>query len=72
MNTTPAMEPLKKGARISGDDRQAVTEVVVAAYHGGRSVRGIAADLGRSFGFVHRILAEAGVKMRSRGYRGPR
>jgi transposase len=31
------------------------------------SIRTIAGQLGRSYGFVHRLLAEANVKMRSRG-----
>jgi len=30
-------------------------------------IRDIAAETGRSYGFVHRVLAESGATMRSRG-----
>ena len=61
------MAVLKKGARITGPDRVKVTADIKKAYNKGKSVRAIADDHGRSYGFVHRILGEADVKMRSRG-----
>ncbi|SDK53027.1 hypothetical protein SAMN05216298_0427 [Glycomyces sambucus] len=39
---------------------------VTAAWDQGRSIRDIAASIGRSYGFVHRPLAEAGVDFRTR------
>src|SRR6266550_1874446 len=36
-------------------------------YAAGESIRKIAEDAGRSFGFVHGVLKEAGVELRGRG-----
>jgi hypothetical protein len=36
-------------------------------YSSGESIRALAASTGRSYGFIHRILAESGVSLRSRG-----
>jgi hypothetical protein len=33
----------------------------------GSSIRSIAADTGRSYGFVHRVLTESGATLRGRG-----
>jgi len=40
---------------------------VVRAYGKGASVRELAALYGRAYGFIHRLLIEADVTMRSRG-----
>ncbi|MEU6184165.1 helix-turn-helix domain-containing protein [Streptomyces coeruleorubidus] len=37
------------------------------AYDKGASIRTLAEGCGRSYGFVHRVLTEAGTTMRSRG-----
>jgi hypothetical protein len=36
-------------------------------YDAGESIRSLAASTGRSYGFVHRMLSETGVKLRGRG-----
>jgi hypothetical protein len=36
-------------------------------YSSGESIRALAASTGRSYGFIHRILAESHVVLRSRG-----
>ncbi|ONI71180.1 transcriptional regulator [Actinosynnema sp. ALI-1.44] len=36
-------------------------------YEKGASIRALAKLTGRSYGFVHRILAESGVQLRARG-----
>ncbi|WP_022909807.1 helix-turn-helix domain-containing protein [Aestuariimicrobium kwangyangense] len=54
-------------ARIAGDDRRSLTSLVVERHRQGASLRAIAAELGRSYGFVHRLLDEAGVQPRDRG-----
>lgn len=59
-----------RGRQVIGQQRKELTDQVVAEYLDGRSVRQIANTIGRSYGFVHRLLREAGVEMRSRG--GPR
>lgn len=56
-----------KGTRVSGDERKMLTESLRKKYDAGASIRSLADDIGRSYGFVHRVLSEAGVSLRSRG-----
>ncbi|MBM7787360.1 helix-turn-helix domain-containing protein [Tenggerimyces flavus] len=60
-------EPLKKGARVTGPQRNKLAADLRKKYDGGRSIRSIAEETGRSYGFVHRLLSESGVSLRSRG-----
>ena len=60
-------EQLKKGARITGGERSRLAAELRKRYTGGSSIRELAAETGRSYGFVHRILAESGVTLRGRG-----
>lgn len=64
VDTDPALKP---GARITGEDREKMSEDVVRLYRRGMSVRDIAKTLGRSYGFVHRLLGEQDEPVRSRG-----
>ena len=61
------MTEIKKGARLTGEDRAQMAERVMAQYSEGRSIREIAHDTGRSYGFVHRVLTESEVALRGRG-----
>jgi len=65
---------LTKGARITGDQRSTLGAAFGQRYAGGESIRSIAADTGRSYGFVHGVLKESGATLRGRGgaTRGPR
>ena len=65
---------LAKGSRITGAKRGVVAAKYAKRYEAGESIRKIAEDAGRSFGFVHGVLKEAGVTLRSRGgaTRGPK
>lgn len=58
---------LPKGARITGDGRKDLATSLIERYQRGESIRSMAQDIGRSYGFVHGVLAESGVSMRSRG-----
>ena len=58
---------LPKGSRITGDSRNDLASSLVQRYERGESIRSLADDIGRSYGFVHGVLAESGVAMRSRG-----
>lgn len=58
---------LKKHARITGKPRTTLASELKVAYEKGTSLRALAKLHGRSYGFVHRVLTEAGVQMRSRG-----
>jgi hypothetical protein len=65
---------LTKGARITGDQRSSLGTTFGERYAGGESIRSIASDTGRSYGFVHGVLKESGATLRGRGgaTRGPR
>jgi transposase len=58
---------IKKGARLTGEDRARMAERVLAQYGEGHSIREIAQETGRSYGFVHRVLSESDVALRGRG-----
>ncbi|MGX1675964.1 helix-turn-helix domain-containing protein [Streptomyces sp. NPDC055400] len=58
---------MDKGKRITGAERDQLAAELKAAYEGGDSIRSIAESTGRSYGFVHRILTEAGATLRERG-----
>lgn len=62
-----AAVPLVPQRRIVGTERVTVTKDCVHRFLAGQSIRSIATDLGRSYGFVHRILTEDGVRLRPRG-----
>lgn len=61
------MAELKKGARITGGDRTKLAADLKRRYTSGASIRELAAETGRSYGFVHRMLSESGVTLRGRG-----
>jgi transposase len=56
-----------RATRVTGEARDAMTRQVVSQYRAGASIRELAAELGRSYGFVHRLLCDAGVELRGRG-----
>jgi hypothetical protein len=58
---------LKKGTRVSGIERDRLSTGLKKKYDGGASIRELAASTGRSYGFVHRVLTEAGANLRGRG-----
>jgi hypothetical protein len=60
-------ETLRKGTRVTGADRTKLASDLQKRYSAGESIRALAASTGRSYGFIHRILAESGVSLRSRG-----
>jgi hypothetical protein len=60
-------ETLRKGTRVTGADRMKLASDLQKRYSAGESIRALAASTGRSYGFIHRILAESGVALRSRG-----
>ncbi len=62
-----AAEPGLTGHRIVGPERIKWTKDCVRRYNTGDSIRTIAQDTRRSYGFVHRILVEGGAAMRGRG-----
>ncbi len=61
------MTEIKKGARLTGADRDKVASQLVKKYESGSSIRALAEETGRSYGFVHRVLSESDVTLRGRG-----
>ena len=62
-----AKATLAKGSRISGPQRTTLASQYAKRYTGGESIRTIAEEAGRSYGFVHNVLKESGVVLRGRG-----
>ena len=60
-------ENLRRGARVTGPDRSKLATSLAGRYEAGESIRSLASPTGRSYGFIHRILTEMGVTLRSRG-----
>ncbi|MFE4721931.1 helix-turn-helix domain-containing protein [Streptomyces sp. NPDC056728] len=58
---------MDKGKRITGVARDKLAAQLKTAYESGASIRSIADSTGRSYGFVHHILTEAGATLRRRG-----
>ena len=64
------MPPATQGRshrRITGAEREECKHDYVKRYGAGSPIRKIAEETGRSYGFVHRLLVEAGVTLRKRG-----
>lgn len=61
------MTMLKKNTQVIGADRETIRAQVVQDYSTGRSIRSLAQEIGRSYGFVHHLLKEGQVTFRSRG-----
>ncbi|MET7489379.1 helix-turn-helix domain-containing protein [Streptomyces sp. NPDC005538] len=61
--------PRRKPARklLPGPERDKVAADLKTRYEAGTSIRALAEATGRSYGGVHRLLADAGVQFRSRG-----
>src|SRR6266540_3509588 len=62
----PVAETLRKGSRVTGSARERLAADLKKKYSG-RSIRALAEETGRSYGFVHRMLTESGVTLRGRG-----
>lgn len=56
-----------KNARITGSSRTALRDELQKKYQQGASIRSLAREIGRSYGFVRNILAESDAELRGRG-----
>ena len=61
------MADRRRGSRVTGAKRDQQATDLKKRYDGGASIRSLAESTGRSYGFVHRILTESEVSLRSRG-----
>lgn len=58
---------MPKNKQITGNARGKLAADFKQKYDDGASIRAIAEEHGRSYGFVHALLGEAKVTMRGRG-----
>jgi len=58
---------MRKGTRVTGEDRSKLATDLAQRYDAGESIRSLATSTGRSYGFIHRLLTENGVSLRGRG-----
>ena len=63
---TSVGQKIKKGTRAPVVDRRRLAADLKRRYDAGESVRSLAVSTGRSYGFIHRLLTEAGVRFRGR------
>ena len=61
------MVSIGKNARVVGEQRTLLAAELTRRYEQGESIRSMAGDLGRSYGWVQGLLKEAGVTFRARG-----
>ena len=61
------MADLTKGRRVTGGERDKLAGDLRKKYEAGASIRELAEDTGRSYGFVHRVLVGSGATLRGRG-----
>jgi hypothetical protein len=64
--TQPEHE-FRKGTRVTGQAREKLAADLKREYEKGKTIRALAESTGRSYGFVHRLLSEAGAEFRDRG-----
>lgn len=62
------MPELAKGRRVSGEERDRLATGLKGDYENGATIRQLASSIGRSYGFVHHLLVEAGTALRPRGF----
>ena len=60
---------LKKSKKLVGKERDKLKVKARRKYDTGVSIRSIAQELGRSYGFAHKLLEDSGVEFRERGSR---
>lgn len=60
-------DKIPKGARVVGQQRAMLVTLIVERYVRGESIRAIADDIGRSYGFVHGVLRQTEIPLRARG-----
>jgi predicted transcriptional regulator len=56
-----------RAERMTREQRAELARSLEVQYQAGASIRELAASTGRSYGFIHRVLTDAGVPMRGRG-----
>lgn len=60
-------QPIAKGKRVTGEDRDRLGAELKRRYEAGETVRQLHTSTGRSFGAIQRLLSESGATMRPRG-----
>lgn len=63
---------MPKGTPVTGSERRRLAAELAPRYAAGETIRDLACEIGRSYGFVYTVLKEAGVRLRSPGGNGRR
>jgi hypothetical protein len=58
---------IRRGSKVEEDVRNQLGALLKPKYEAGASIRQLAEEAGRSYGFIHRILTEAEAEFRGRG-----
>lgn len=61
------MTKMQRHTSVTGDERHALTQRATKLYLAGATIREVADQLGRSYGFIHKLLHEGDVAIRARG-----
>ncbi len=61
------MSQAAKTPRVTGSAREKLSATLVKQYEAGASIRTLATQIGKSYGFVHGMLVSSGTKLRGRG-----
>jgi len=56
-----------KTPRITGSARESLAATLVQKYEAGASIRALATEFEKSYGFVHGVLVNSGATLRGRG-----
>jgi hypothetical protein len=69
MSDLPELDPLPAHSRIDGEARAFLADLMRSHYQQGASIRSLAAQTNRSYGWVVAMLKESRTKFRPRGRR---
>ncbi|MFI7042605.1 helix-turn-helix domain-containing protein [Microbispora rosea] len=61
------MPVIPKNARVTGPERDRLAADLKKSYEAGATIRDLIRDTGRSYGFIHDVLVQAGATLRKRG-----
>ncbi|MFE1444366.1 helix-turn-helix domain-containing protein [Streptomyces sp. NPDC058739] len=69
-STNPTVSRTRRSG-LTGAQRQDLAQELKRKYDAGASIRALAEETGRSYGFVHRLLSERGTILRGRRKQSP-
>lgn len=67
MSKSATASPARGNRQIRGEERDTMGAELKAKYEAGATIRELADQVGRSYGFVNRVLKDVGADIRPRG-----